>query len=337
MGIRTNTLGKSAIINRQLNGAYDIVEYVADNLPLLMSLSQKIDLALNLGSIADHINNNTIHLTEDEKDFINNLMVYGTVSETQFENTITNIMDSIDATEGVLESTQSTLDAHVTNSDIHYSQEERIRLNEAIQAIQSIITKGELATVAYSGSYNDLINKPQIPDLTSLTEEVGKKVNTVSVSRVGFSGRYEDLVTKVPVDNEPKQNSNNPITSNAVYELTQQLNSMVPLSQESVEGIIGIKLIDYYTKEEVDTKLSELSASDLTNYYNKEEIDTKLDNLPIPDLPDIDLSDYYTKEEVNSLLANISPSTGTLLIGEPYSLVNIVEASLGNYEEVNND
>ena len=309
MGIRTNTLGKSAIINRQLNGAYDIVEYVADNLPLLMSLSQKIDLALNLGSIADHINNNTIHLTEDEKDFINNLMVYGTVSETQFENTITNIMDSIDATEGVLESTQSTLDAHVTNSDIHYSQEERIRLNEAIQAIQSIITKGELANVAYSGSYNDLINKPQIPDLTSLTEEVGKKVNTVSVSRVGFSGRYEDLVTKVPVDNEPKQNSNNPITSNAVYELTQQLNSMVPLSQESVEGIIGIKLIDYYTKEEVDTKfdnlpIPDLPDIDLSDYYTKEEVDTKLDNLPTSDL-----TNYYNKEEIDTKFDDFNKST----------------------------
>ena len=35
MAVRVNTLGKSAILNRQLNSSYDVVEYVADNMPLL--------------------------------------------------------------------------------------------------------------------------------------------------------------------------------------------------------------------------------------------------------------------------------------------------------------
>lgn len=283
MGIRTNTLGKSAIINRQLNGAYDIVEYVADNLPLLMSLSQKIDLALNLGSIAEHLNNNTIHLTEDEKDFINNLMVYGTVSETQFENTITNIMDSIDATEGVLESTQSTLDAHVNDLGIHYSQEERIRLNEAVQAIQNIISKGTLATVAYSGSYNDLLDKPT----NNFQEQLDKKAPMSLISKVGKTNNYDDLDNKPVIDDQLLSNSTNAISNKAVFEALQDIN----------DNYVEVAL-DTYSKASIDNRFK--------SYYTKEEVETKLDNLPIPDLPDIDLSNYYNKEEVDELIDNIS-------------------------------
>lgn len=54
-----------------------------------------------------------------------------------------------------------------------------------------------------------------------------------------------------------------------------------------------------------------------------------------PIIPDV--SNYYTKAEVDALIAGISPSTNTLFIGEPYSLVNSAETNLGNYEEVSND
>lgn len=40
-------------------------------------------------------------------------------------------------------------------------------------------------------------------------------------------------------------------------------------------------------------------------YYSKEEINTKLSNLPAPNL-----SNYYTKEEIDELISNITPSAG---------------------------
>lgn len=61
--------------------------------------------------------------------------------------------------------------------------------------------------------------------------------------------------------------------------------------------------------EDLAAKLQALSESsggstsvDLSNYYTKEEVDTALS--------DIDLSDYYTKEEVDTAISNINVSGG---------------------------
>ena len=70
-------------------------------------------------------------------------------------------------------------------------------------------------------------------------------------------------------------------------------------------------LSNYYTKSEVDTKLSNTSSSssptDLTNYYTKSEVDTKLSS--ISSSSPTDLTSYYTKSEVNTLLSTSSPSS----------------------------
>ena len=55
----------------------------------------------------------------------------------------------------------------------------------------------------------------------------------------------------------------------------------------------------FYTKEQVDSMLESVSGGD---YYTKSEIDTKLTSKANTS----DLSNYYTKSEVNNLLSNIS-------------------------------
>ena len=91
----------------------------------------------------------------------------------------------------------------------------------------------------------------------------------------------------------------------------------------------------FYTKEQIDSMLESGGTGgggtvDLTNYYTKTEVDTKLtskvntsdlsavatsgsynDLLDKPTSFDVDLSNYYTKPEVDSLLNNINADSIT--------------------------
>ena len=99
------------------------------------------------------------------------------------------------------------------------------------------------------------------------------------------------------------------------------------MAQKKYTDGSGVSEIWANTKNYVTAQLLSKSDVDHTHSYND------LTDKPI--IPDV--SNYYTKAEVDALIAGISPSTNTLFIGEPYSLVNSAETSLGNYEEVSND
>lgn len=99
------------------------------------------------------------------------------------------------------------------------------------------------------------------------------------------------------------------------------------MAQKKYTDGSGVSEIWLNVKNYVYSQLLGKSDVGHTHSYND------LTNKPI--IPDV--SNYYTKAEVDALIAGISPSTNTLFIGEPYSLVNSAETSLGNYEEVSND
>lgn len=128
---------------------------------------------------------------------------------------------------------------------------------------------------------------------------------------------------------------------------------------------------DYYTKEEIDQKLDEITVGgeiDLSNYYKKSEVDnllnakadkseltTKQDQLVsginiktinnqsilgggnIEIQASTDLSDYYTKEECNSTFATVSQMVNKVDKVEGKSLIDDEEiarlATLTNYDD----
>ena len=79
------------------------------------------------------------------------------------------------------------------------------------ESVSYIKNKPELSVVATSGSYNDLLNKPTIPepqvnsDWNSETG-VSQILNKPTLSIVATSGSYDDLLNK-PTIPEPQVNS----------------------------------------------------------------------------------------------------------------------------------
>lgn len=65
-----------------------------------------------------------------------------------------------------------------------------------------------------------------------------------------------------------------------------EIDQLFVVSIETIKQYIEEKLIDYYTKEEIDNAISNI---DLSNYYNKEEIDNKL-------------REYATKEDLDNIV-----------------------------------
>ena len=71
-----------------------------------------------------------------------------------------------------------------------------------VPSIEGLTKDADLSTVAKSGDYEDLINKPTIPDITGLATEtyVDNKVadytKTVDLADVATSGSYNDLADK---------------------------------------------------------------------------------------------------------------------------------------------
>ncbi len=77
------------------------------------------------------------------------------------------------------------------SGDISNQADLQTKLNEKVNS-------SDLSTVATSGSYNDLSNKPTIPDVSNLATktELSAKANTSDLSAVATSGSYNDLSNK---------------------------------------------------------------------------------------------------------------------------------------------
>lgn len=77
------------------------------------------------------------------------------------------------------------------SGDISNQADLQTKLNEKVNT-------SDLSTVATSGSYNDLSDKPTIPDVSNLATktELSAKANTSDLSTVATTGSYNDLSNK---------------------------------------------------------------------------------------------------------------------------------------------
>ena len=236
---KCNNLGKSVLIDDQINSAYDNVEYVAKHLPLMADLMSKIEVLKAFEPIMNmlaHMQNTEIHLSAEQIEKISEITSIVADLETK-ANDITSLYNEIC-------SINTTIVNHTDNESIHVSAADRdkwngyaVTLNQIIQ--NSLNLEQALARVATTGSYNDLRDKPQLQHLIVdtelsmdshnvletkvITETLGDKVNRNELKTVAYSGRYADLQGIPQGDTVLNNQSTNWLTNKATTEAIEDL------------------------------------------------------------------------------------------------------------------
>lgn len=233
---RVNTLGKSAIIDRRLNSAYDVVEYVADNLPLLIESANKIQLIANINYVKDHVDNSDIHMSSEDREKLNQILSMDNVTHTELNQEIENLTTRIDS----IVSSLGSFVSHIEDSDIHLNQEDKETLSRvsniitSLNAIESRIDalENNSSTITIDESLNAFSRNPVANK--ALFNEFRNKVDRDSLHRVALTGNYEHLTNKPIPATSVVQGSNRFITSGAVYEALSSINDIniesIPLS-----------------------------------------------------------------------------------------------------------
>lgn len=233
---RVNTLGKSAIIDRRLNSAYDVVEYVADNLPLLIESAHKIQLIANINYVKDHVDNSDIHMSSEDREKLNQILSMNNVTQSELNQEINNLTTRIDSIVNSLGSFTS----HIQNSDIHLSQEDKETLSRvsniitSLNAIESRIDalENNSSTITIDESLNAFSRNPVANK--ALFNEFRNKVDRASLHKVALTGNYEHLTNKPILETSVVKGSSKGITSGAVYDALSGIDDIniesIPLS-----------------------------------------------------------------------------------------------------------
>ena len=233
---RVNTLGKSAIIDRRLNSAYDVVEYVADNLPLLIESANKIRLIANIDYVKDHVDNSDIHMSSEDREKLNQILSMNNVTQSELNQEIETLTTRID---GIVNSLGS-FTSHIEDSTSHLNQEDReaiARINSILQSISTIETRiSNLESSNHSivlDSTLSLFSENGVKNKT-ITQAINDKVSRESLAKVALTGNYEHLTNKPIPDTTVTQGSNRFITSGAVYDALSGIDDIniesIPLS-----------------------------------------------------------------------------------------------------------
>ena len=85
----------------------------------------------------------------------------------------------------------------------------------------------DLSSVATSGSYSDLINKPTIPTVNNATLTIQKNVSTVATFTANSSTSTTANITVPTVDTALSSTSTNPVQNKVIYEAIGDVESVL--------------------------------------------------------------------------------------------------------------
>ena len=224
---------------------------------------------------------------------------------------LSTIADNIDDIKDIAENLDS-LTAETTWGSISGTLDSQADLKAALDAKADT---EDLAEIATSGSYNDLSDKPTIPDVSNLATktELQSKADTSDLSAVATSGSYNDLSDKptipsqytLPTASETtlggvKVDGSSITISDGVISASESEGTMdysalsnkpkinnIELSGNKTLSDLGIQAAgnyltsipsEYITESELNSK-NYLTDSDLTSYALKSEIPTVPNNI----------------------------------------------------------
>lgn len=204
----------------------------------------------------------------------------------------------------------------------YYTKEEmELALNQAIQNAGHV-TKEELAEVAFTGSYNDLADKPTIPEGvvvdTELTDggvnavqggvikaAIDKKADKTELNAKADQTAVDDLEGRVGTVESGVANAE--LTANTAKEIANSVKTDLS-KKEDVANKVGSVGFDaaagddtkYPSVKAVADKLNEkANASELANYATKEALEGKADKATT--LAGYGITDAYTKEQIDEM------------------------------------
>lgn len=253
--IKAHNLGKSCIIDHEINSAYDTVEYLAKNLPVIVDLASRVELLKAFEPIVkmlSHIEDTKVHLSDEQIEAIEKVQEV-LDSLASHGETIKKLTDD-------LCKLCCTMNEHIDDKDIHITAGERTKWNNYANQIANMINAStslehSLANVAISGDYNDLVNKPVIPTFTVdnnldsyssnavknsiVTNALNNKVETSALAKVAFTGNYSDLMGIPKGDDELDYNSDNWVTNKAITKALGDVQSFDILTNADIDVIIA--------------------------------------------------------------------------------------------------
>lgn len=230
----------------------------------------------------------------------------------EFSTSIDTNKTNISSLNRTVEDNFNTLNDLITENKNNISQNTQDISDLKTNLETNYTTTSNLSTVALTGEYNDLLNKPKIPSIEGLatTDYVDQKTNEVLGSIIEFNF--------IIVDELPK---------------TGESNHIYLIKHEHVEGDVYdeyIWLKDTQTFEKIGN-----TDIDLSNYYTKDEsnalLDTKVDKIEgyslISDTEIERLSNVYNYDdtEVKNL---INTKQDKLTAGENVNIVYNEETGL---------
>ena len=207
------------------------------------------------------------------------------------------------------------------------------------------VNKDELSDVAYTGDYDDLYNKPDIPDMSEYvkkdTTELENYPLTSSLSNVATTGNYNDLSNKPTIPDSTSDLTNdsgfitNTVNNLTNYPLTSSLSSVAfsgdydDLSDKPTIPTVPTNVSSFTNDSGYITK----NVNDLTNYTLTSNLSTvattgnynDLSNKPtIPDsTSDLTNDSGFITNSVNDLTNYTDTSTLTsLLAGKENTMIS---------------
>lgn len=168
-------------------------------------------------------------------------------------------------------------------------------VNQKVQEVGSTggVDTSQLATVAITGSYNDLTNKPNIPSIQGLASE--SYVNQ-QISKIQHP-TYDDSTIKSQLANKADKSE---LFSGNYNDLT---------NKPTIPSIDGLATENFVTNKIAEAQLKiegEIPVVDLTGLATKDELNLKADKTEVPSIEGL-ASESYVQQE----LAKITPGGGS--------------------------
>lgn len=173
----------------------------------------------------------------------------------------------------------------------------------------------DLSTVATSGSYNDLSNKPTIPDeLSDLSDDATHRLVTDTEkstwnAKSNFSGSYNDLTNKPTIPTKVSDLSNDTgFIVNTVNNLTNYYTKTNTYTKSEVDSLIGavsslnIEIVSTLPTHDISTSTIYLVPKTASTNDNYDEYIYVSNNWEHIGSTEIDLSDYVTDAELTTAL-----------------------------------